>query len=152
MKRRAPRLLAVASAGGHWIQLLRLRPAFHGFEVSFLTTNEYCRRDVGNHRIYLVNDASRWNKAALLMMCIRVMWALICERPAFVISTGAAPGYVALRFGRLLGARTVWIDSMANADELSLSGQRVGRYADLWLTQWPHLASPSGPNYKGAVL
>jgi len=61
-------------------------------------------------------------------------------------------GYFALRFGKLFGARTIWIDSMANAEELSKSGKEVGRYADLWLTQWEHLASSEGPRFIGAVL
>jgi hypothetical protein len=69
-----------------------------------------------------------------------------------VISSGAAPGIVALRVGKLLGARTVWLDSIANVDSLSLSGQRVSSFADLQLTQWPHLESPDGPSFHGAVL
>ena len=55
-------------------------------------------------------------------------------------------------FGRLLGARTIWVDSIANADELSLSGRKAGRFAHLWLTQWPELARAQGPHYQGAVL
>ena len=58
----------------------------------------------------------------------------------------------ALRLGRLLGARTIWLDSIANVDELSLSGLKARRHADLWLTQWPHLARPEGPFYMGAVM
>jgi len=69
-----------------------------------------------------------------------------------VISTGAAPGYIALRFARLAKAKTVWLDSIANVDQLSLSGLKIGRYADLWLTQWPHLVRPEGPHYGGSVL
>ena len=152
MQQRVPKLLAVASAGGHWVQLLRLLPAFAGFDVTFVSTQEGCRSEVPHHRFYRVNEASRWNKFALLLMAIRVARLIIAARPDFVISTGAAPGYVAVRLGRLIGARTIWLDSMANADELSLSGQQVGKYADLWLTQWPHLASPRGPRYMGAVL
>jgi hypothetical protein len=59
---------------------------------------------------------------------------------------------VAIRLGRLIGARTVWIDSIANVETLSLSGAKIGRYVDLWLTQWPHLAKPEGPEFKGAVI
>jgi hypothetical protein len=69
-----------------------------------------------------------------------------------VISTGAAPGYFAVRIGKLFGARTIWVDSVANAEELSLSGKEAGRHVDLWLTQWPHLARPEGPHFKGNVL
>jgi hypothetical protein len=74
------------------------------------------------------------------------------ERPDVVISTGAAPGYIAIRLGRLLGARTMWIDSIANVEEMSLSGSKALRCAGLCLTQWEHLARPDGPHYKGAVL
>ena len=83
------------------------------------------------------------------MQLARIMFR---ERPDVVVSTGAAPGYFCLKFAKWVGARTVWIDSIANADCLSLAGEKAGRYADLWLTQWPHLARPDGPHYRGAVL
>ena len=76
---------------------------------------------------------------------------LLRERPHVVISTGAAPGYLALRAGKLLGARTIWIDSVANVEELSLSGRMSSSVADLCLTQWPHLAD-GDVGYAGAVL
>src|SRR5688572_14021606 len=45
---RQPRkkILAVASSGGHWTQLLRLRPAFDGCEVVFVTTQSGSRAEV----------------------------------------------------------------------------------------------------------
>ena len=69
-----------------------------------------------------------------------------------VISTGAAPGYFAVRIGRMLGARTLFLDSIANAEELSLSANLARRHCDLVLTQWPHLAEQDGPQYRGSVL
>ncbi len=146
------KLLAVASGGGHWVQLQRLRPAFEGLDVCYLTTDEGYRNHVAGARFRTVHDASRWNKLALLLQALRVLWVVARERPDFVLSTGAAVGYFALRFGKLLGARTVWIDSIANAEELSLSGQKAGACADLWLTQWEHLAREGGPRFAGAVL
>jgi UDP-N-acetylglucosamine:LPS N-acetylglucosamine transferase len=152
MRRERPRrVLAVASSGGHWVQLNRLRPAFGGHEVAYLTTDPGHRDEVGDARFYTVEDANRWNKLKLLRSAAKVVWVLLRERPDVVVSTGAAPGYVAIRCAKLLGARTVWIDSVANVDELSLSGRMASTTADLCLTQWPHLAS--GPvHYEGAVL
>lgn len=37
--RKSPVILAVASGGGHWIQLLRLAPAFAGADVHYATTD-----------------------------------------------------------------------------------------------------------------
>jgi len=145
------RILAVASSGGHWVQLSRLKPAFEGHDVAYLTTDPGHRGEVGAARFYAVPDASRWNKLALLRTALRIAWVVVRERPDVVISTGAAPGYLAIRFAGLLGARTAWVDSVANVEELSLSGQMASAKADLCLTQWPHLAG--GPvAYEGSVL
>ena len=132
--------------------MLRLLPALQGFDVAFVTVNIEYRDGVEPHRFYSVPDATRWSRIAALRLALRLVIILLKERPDVVISTGAAPGYFALRIGRWLGARTIWIDSIANAKVLSLSGQLAGKHADLWLTQWPHLARENGPRYEGTVL
>lgn len=146
------RILAVSSGGGHWVQLLRLRRAFADHEVIFVTVNGVYQADVAPARFHAIHDATRWNKLGLLKMALQIVCILLRERPDVIISTGAAPGYFALRLGKWFGARTIWVDSIANVEKLSLSGQRVGKYADLWLTQWPHLARPEGPYFMGGVL
>ncbi|WP_247451400.1 UDP-N-acetylglucosamine--LPS N-acetylglucosamine transferase [Bradyrhizobium sp. 180] len=147
-----PKLLAVASGGGHWVQLLRIRDAFEGCEVIFVTVHESYRAQVPGHKFYVVNDANRWTKFKLLKTAKSLTSIIWHERPDIVVSTGAAPGYLALRLGRMMGARTIWLDSIANVEHLSMSGFRIGHSADLWLTQWPHLARPEGPHYEGSVL
>lgn len=146
------KVLCVASGGGHWVQLLRLRPAFEGHDVAFVTVNRAYRGDVPDNRFYTVRDATRWNKFGLIIMLLQIAWVLLRERPGVIISTGAAPGYAAIRIGKLLGARTIWLDSIANVEHVSMAGQKVQRHADLWLTQWEHLASPNGPTFAGAVV
>jgi UDP-N-acetylglucosamine:LPS N-acetylglucosamine transferase len=145
------KVLAVASFGGHWIQLLRLRPAFRAQDVLYVTTNTAPAPDAGT-RITTVTDASMWDKRALAKMFVQMAAIVVRFRPDVVITTGAAPGYAAILFGKLLRARTIWIDSIANSEELSSSGRRVRRWADLWLTQWEHLAKTDGPDFWGRVL
>jgi exopolysaccharide biosynthesis glucuronosyltransferase PssD len=144
--------MAVSSGGGHWVQLLRVMPAFAECDVTFVTVHDFYRSQVTEYRFYTVNDATRWNKFGLIRMTSQLAWIIWKEKPEIVVSTGAAPGYVALRLARLMGARTIWLDSIANVERLSMSGQRIGRYADLWLTQWAHLARAEGPHYAGSVL
>lgn len=146
------RILAVASGGGHWVQLLRTAPALEGHDVVYVTTHANDRRDVPGRCVHVVNDATRWNRWGSFVLALRIAWILLRERPDAVFSTGAAPGCLAILFGRLLGARTVWLDSIANSDAVSLSGRLVRRHCDLWLTQWPHLAAPGGPEYAGRVF
>ena len=146
------RILAVSSGGGHWVQLLRLAPAFSGHDLAFVTVSGAYAQQVRGSRFYAVHDATRWNKIKLVWTALQLARVILLERPDVIVSTGAAPGYVAIRLGKWFGVHTIWIDSIANAEQLSLSGERVGRYADLWLTQWPHLARAGGPKYAGAVL
>lgn len=150
--RKKCKLLAIASGGGHWVQLLRLRKAFEGCEVTYSSVRHGYAADVPGERFVRVPDATRWDRLRLLWMTVRVAWLVLSSRPDVIISTGAAPGYVAIRVGKMLGARTIWIDSIANVEEVSLSGQRIGKHADLWLTQWLHLAGSQGPYFKGSVL
>lgn len=146
------KVLLVASSGGHWVQLNRLLSAFDGCETIFITTEPKYKSTVGKNRFLIVPDASRWNKLRVLWLALMMLKHVLIVRPDIVVSTGAAPGFFALFFGKKLGAKTIWLDSIANVDVLSMSGQRVEKYADLWLTQWKHLASPDGPLYVGAVL
>jgi UDP-N-acetylglucosamine:LPS N-acetylglucosamine transferase len=153
MSGKRPIVLAISSGGGHWVQLLRLRPAFEGCDVTYATVMEGYRADLeAGSDFRVVPDGNRWSKINLLRAACAVFLLLLSLRPDVVITTGAAPGYFAVRFGKLLGARVVWIDSIANAGELSMSGIKAGAFVDLWLTQWPHLAREGGPKFCGSVL
>ena len=99
-----------------------------------------------------ITDANRWTKLKLVKQMLEVGGILLKVRPDVIVTTGASAGYFAIRIGKLLGARTCWLDSIANAELLSLSGEKAGPHADLWLTQWPDLAKPGGPELRGAVL
>jgi len=156
------RILAVASSGGHWVQLLRLSPAWEGQDCAYVTTNAGLRRDLPSQsqcesRFYVVPDANRSRKLQVVRQLAAVAWVVLRERPTVVISTGASVGFFALVVAKIMGSRTVWLDSVANAEELSLSGKRARPFADLWLTQWPELAKAQtgrgdGPSYRGSVL
>lgn len=150
--KRPPRVLAIASGGGHWVQLLRLRPAFEGARVTYVSVRPAYASDVPGERFVAINDATRWDKVGLLKMAFRLLWIMLRVRPNVVISTGAAPGYFAIRLGKMLGARTIWLDSIANVEEMSMTGMLVKDDATLWLTQWPHLAKEGGPTCAGSVL
>jgi hypothetical protein len=147
------KVLAIASGGGHWIQMRRLLPAFEGMDVAFVSVSSDYAADVPGRRFYAVRDAHRFEKASFVVLLAQLAWILLRERPKTVISTGSAPGLVCLVLAKLLlRAETVWIDSIANCEQLSSSGMQARRVADVWLTQWPQLQGERGPFYWGAVL
>lgn len=146
------RVLAISSGGGHWIELMRLRPALEGHDVTYATVSESYAAHVAPAPLRVIPDVTRWDRAALAICAARVLALILRERPDVIVSTGALPGFFGVVLGKALGCRTAWIDSIANVEELSMSGSKVGPFADLWLTQWPELARPRGPSYGGAIL
>jgi hypothetical protein len=150
---KAKRLLLVASGGGHWVQLSRLAYAFEGLDTLYVSTLKGSRAPSGDRSVAVVSDASQSEPARVPVLVAQMALVLLKFRPSVIVTTGAAPGLVALWLGRLLGAKTIWIDSIANSEELSLSGRLVRRHADLWLTQWPHLTEKyPGLQCYGSVL
>jgi hypothetical protein len=149
----AAKVLAVASGGGHWLEMCRLYPAFENLDVAYVSVHPAYAEQVPGHRFYAVRDITRWDRWGLIVLAAQLLRILLIERPNVVITTGSAPGLFALTIAKLLlRARTMWIDSIANCEQLSSSGMRARHVADVWLTQWPLLERPAGPSYWGAVL
>ncbi|MBD5163997.1 MAG: oligosaccharide biosynthesis protein Alg14 [Bacteroidales bacterium] len=146
------KIVAAASFGGHWVQLLRLTvPMEANCTVVYLSTDSQCAGMVEGRRFYTLKDFSRWNPWRLIPALIHAWRILYRERPDAVLTTGAAPGLVVVAAARLLGIRTVWVDSVANADCLSMCGRIASRLAHRTFTQWSHLADDK-VKYAGNVL
>ncbi|TGE83936.1 UDP-N-acetylglucosamine--LPS N-acetylglucosamine transferase [Pseudoalteromonas sp. KS88] len=146
------KVMAIASRGGHWIQLNRLSAVWEDHDVVFITNDASLKSHVDDNRFETVIDANMDQKFKLILLALQTCFKVLKHRPDVIISTGAAPGFFALLWGKLIGAKTVWVDSVANAEELSLAGSKVSKIADVWLTQWPEVARENGPIYKGRVF
>jgi hypothetical protein len=147
-------LLAVASGGGHWVQLRRLALAWRGLRFVYASVappEHGLEAGMRPLRHYVLRDATRWDRWALLVLAWQLAGIVWHERPKVIMTTGAAPGLLAILWGRVSGAHTIWIDSLANVDRLSGAGRLAMYLAHECLTQWPHLAKVGGPVYKGSV-
>lgn len=150
-----PKLLAISSPGGHWIQLTRLcaqlENRYH-LVYAMPCTRFHAAATHHGHKLYAITDVSADDKWRLIPCALQVLWILLKERPTAIISTGAAPGAVAIGLGKLLRIRTIWVDSIANVRQISRAGRLIQRQADVFLTQWEHLSDGQRVLYKGAVL
>ncbi len=128
-----------------------LRPAIDPETAVFATTNRELAVRERLRRFHVLPDSNRdapMRAVRCLIASAKLVWRV---RPDLVITTGALPGLFCLIFGRMLGARTVWIDSVANSDHPSLSGRCARPFATRWYTQWEHLAG-AHCRYDGALL
>jgi len=152
-KKKSRKIMAIASGGGHWVQMRRIMPAFEGLDVFYVSLDPSSASDVPGKTYYTVRDVSRRDRLGIAVLIAQLIRILVIERPDVVITTGSMPCLFALGLAKtLLRAKTIWIDSIANVERLSTSGAQARRVADVWLTQWEHLAKPEGPQYWGAVL
>lgn len=146
------RVLAAASGGGHWEQLMLLRPTLARYDVRFATTEPSVAAQHGVTAVESLPDCNQNMPLQSAFCAVKALWVVLKLRPQVILSTGAAPGFFCILAGRLIGARTLWIDSVANGEELSMCGKLSKRVAHECWTQWEHLANGQRPRYFGAVL
>jgi UDP-N-acetylglucosamine:LPS N-acetylglucosamine transferase len=146
------KILAVSSIGGHWIQLLRLMPAFEGADVEFVTTKQSFSTTVEGNKFHSIPDGSRWNKYGLVKCFFSIVSIVKNVKPNVIITTGAAPGLMAIFVGRLFGVKTIWVDSIANCEQISMSGKIAVKIAHIFYTQWQHLEEENNVKFNGNVL
>lgn len=147
------KVLAVASSGGHWEQLMLLYPMLSEFDLTLATTDSsLAEREGISDSFILISECNR-NRPVKALRSVLQAWRVVRRvRPDFLITTGALPGLLMLVMARLHGAKTIWIDSVANAERPSASGRMARPFSSLWLTQWEHLAGRKGVQFSGSLL
>ncbi len=146
------KIFAVASIGGHWIQLLRIAKKLEDdYDVVYLCTHPKCQKMVEGQKFYLIKDFSRWDAWKMVPSFFRLFVITLKEQPSAIITTGAAPGLICLLAGKMLCKKTLWIDSIANVQELSASGRIASLFASKTYTQWKDLAT-SRIKFAGNIL
>lgn len=122
------------SSGGHRAELERaldgieLEDAFH---VTFASGREPRHGERTHH---LRHPRRSW--WSTLVNAVQALSVLLRERPAVLISTGADVAVPIMILGKLMGARTVFVET-AGSVEPSLAGRLVYPFADLFIVQWP---------------
>ena len=148
------KVMVACSAGGHWVQMRRILPAFDGFDRFFVGVEPTADPALGAVRYYPIANFTRKNPLGMARGRRRA--APHRRAPSgriLAVTTGAGPGFLALAVAKLAGgSRTMWIDFIANTERMSLSGRLARPVADVRLVQWEHLARPGGPEFWGAVL
>ena len=146
------RILAIASGGGHWVQLMRLRPAFDDLDVAYCSVQKDYAEQVQGRRFYAIRDVSRRNPLSSMMVFFQLLLVFVRERPDLLVTTGSAPALIAILISRFFRVKSLWIDSVANCEQLSTSGRNAARFASKCVSQWPEVARDNGLDYWGSVL
>jgi hypothetical protein len=145
------KILALSSPGGHWVQLSRLLPALVNCDVVYACTYTKPSELADNDRYYIIEDISRDTIIRLPNVLSQIGKIYKQDKPTHIISTGALPGLIAIILGRFKGTETIWLDSIANSEKISMSGRLASFLAHNCFTQWENL-STKRVKYIGRVL
>ena len=83
------------------------------------------------------------------------MWRVLREqRPDVVVSTGSEIAIPVFYLAKLLGMKTVFIETCSRVQMPTGTGRLVYPISDVFLVQWPEMLSSYGPKaqYKGGLL
>ncbi|MFQ6082955.1 MAG: PssD/Cps14F family polysaccharide biosynthesis glycosyltransferase [Candidatus Aminicenantia bacterium] len=148
------KICLVCSAGGHFFELYSLRSLWSNYDHFWVTSQEkntqYLLRKEKVYWAYFPTNRSIKNFIRNLLLALRI---LPKEKPKAIISTGAGVGVPFLYLGKILGIKTIYIESMARTENLSLTGRLVYPVVQNFFVQWPELAAKyPRAEFKGQVL
>lgn len=144
------RVLYVASSGGHFVQLKAYMENTRIDAYKILV----CPSSVDDlaDKSFILRDANAKDPVGVFRCFFFFLAVYIRYRPHLIISTGAAPGAVAIFVSRLFFRKSIWVDSIANAKEPSLSGRLVRKLASVWISQSNEVAKATGGVYIGKIF
>ncbi len=148
------KMALIASSGGHLFELCCIRGVWQErerFWVSFPTPD--AQSLLADERVHWAHHPTNRNVTNLIKNLWLAWKILRTERPDVIVSTGAGVAVPFLLLGRLLGIRTVYLESITRISELSLSGYLVYPFVHTFLVQWEELSRKyPRAQFQGRIL
>lgn len=132
-----------ASSGGHFEQLLALKPLMDRYD-SFILTEKTAYGAKLPVRARFVKQANRHEASFLPRMVANTVISLkdwLLERPDVIVCTGVLATIPFCLVGHALGSKLVYIESFAKTDSSTMTGRLLYRCADRFYVQWESMLS-----------
>lgn len=139
-KRKRPvKVCFASSSGGHFEQLLMLRPLMGEYDSFILTERTQYQSPVSGKRIYLMKKVipiDRFWVPWTIVNIVRSFVIFLRERPDVVISTGVFITVPVCVFAKLFGKKVIYIESFAKVTSPTKTGRFLYKFADRFYVQW----------------
>lgn len=142
MKDTKIKICFAASSGGHYEQLLMLKPLMEKYDSFIVTEQTTYSTSVKNKPIYYLKQVNRQEKKLILYMVINVFRSykiFMAERPDVIICTGVLATIPLCLIAKLAGKKLVYIESFAKVTTATLTGKLLYKYADQVYVQWEQM-------------
>lgn len=155
MKGKKTKICLAPSSGGHFEQLMMLKPLLEKYDGYIVTEKIGYDVKAGEIPVKYVLPINRTDKAFIfkfLANILRSLCIVIANRPDYVISTGALAAVPVMVWAKLFGGKVIYIESFAKINSPNLSGKIAYQFADQFYVQWESMKQ-FYPNaiYKGGI-
>ncbi|MHC4572973.1 MAG: PssD/Cps14F family polysaccharide biosynthesis glycosyltransferase [Planctomycetota bacterium] len=139
-KNRALRVGVACSAGGHRVQAEQLAPVYKKYDYFYFTfSGGVADKMMKTARVRTIPNIVIHNPLSWAIGFVLSARAALAERPDVVITTGAGVVVFFCIFAKMLGAKLIYIESMARIERPTLTARFLYPFADLFFVQWPGL-------------
>ena len=154
-KEKKIKICLASSSGGHFEQLMMLKPLIEKYEGYIVTEKIGYDLKLGNIPVKYVLPINRTDKTFFFKFIINIVnsfFIIIKNRPNYIISTGALAAVPLMIWTKLFGGKVIYIESFAKIDSPNISGKIAYKFADQFYIQWETLKK-FYPNaiYKGGI-
>lgn len=136
------KLCFAASSGGHFEQLVMLRPLMEKYDSIVITEETSYKAKVNGQKMYYMKQVNRKEKTFIPRMVANTVRALKIyrtEKPDVVICTGVLAMIPMCLIAKLHGKKLVYIESFAKVTSATLTGKLLCNFADQFYVQWPQM-------------
>lgn len=134
------RVCVACSPGGHLVEARELAPVYEKYDHFYFTFSGGVANEMKKTtRVRAIPNVVKHNPLSWIIGAVLSAYIAIVERPDVIISTGAGIAVFFCIFAKLLGAKLIFIESMAKIEKPTLTARFLYPFADLFIVQWPNL-------------
>ncbi len=148
------KLCFTASSGGHYEQLMMLRPLMEKYD-SFVVTEQTNYKVSDKTKTYYLKQVNRKEKSFIPRMLVnsfKSLWIFLKERPDLTICTGVLATIPLCLLAKIFRKKLIYIESFAKVTSPTETGKLMYKYADQFYVQWkPMLEIYPDAIYLGGI-
>lgn len=133
-----------ASSGGHYEQLMMLKPLMDKYDSFIITEQTDYAANVKGEKIYYMKQVNRKEKNFAIMMLLNLFHSIkiyFKEKPDVVITTGVLAMIPICLIAKIMGKKLIYIESFAKVTTPTQTGKLMYRWADRFYVQWEQMLS-----------
>lgn len=154
-KMKKKKICFAASTGGHFEQLLMLKPLMEKYDSFILTEKTRFSVEEKGKKTYYLKQVNRREISMIWNMLYNLFYSwkiLITEQPDVIVCTGVLAMVPMCLLAKLMRKKLLYIESFAKITSPTETGKLLYRFADEFYVQWkPMLKIFPKAKYMGGI-